>query len=55
MRKSITIDPIAKKRIPNNGEEDKYYVKNHHPAIISRETFEKAQKIRASRSKDYTK
>lgn len=22
MRKSITIDPIAKKRIPNNGEED---------------------------------
>lgn len=53
MHKSITIDPIAKKRIPNNGEEDKYYVKNHHPAIISEETFEKAQEVRKMRAKDY--
>lgn len=53
MHKSITIDPIAKRRIPNNGEEDKYYIKNHHPAIISQEVFDKAQEIRKSRSDDY--
>lgn len=55
MHKSITIDPIAKKRIPNNGEEDKYYVKNHHPAIISEEIYNKAQEVRKSRSRDFTK
>ena len=55
MGKSIIVDPIAKKRIRNDGQEDKYYVKDHHPAIISTETFEKAQQIRKSRSKDFMK
>lgn len=29
----------------NNGEQDQYYVENTHPAIISKEIFEKAQKL----------
>lgn len=53
MRKTITIDPIAKIRIPNNGEEDMYFIKNHHPAIISQEMFDKAQEIRKERAKNY--
>ncbi len=54
MRKSITIDPIAKKRITNNGEEDMYFVKNHHPAIVSQEVFDRAQEIRKTRSNNYS-
>ena len=39
-----------KKRIPNNGEHQKYIQENHHPAIISRETFRAVQEMRESRS-----
>ncbi|VDN49304.1 conserved protein of unknown function [Petrocella atlantisensis] len=48
--KSFTIDPIGKRRIANHGEEDQYYVKNHHEPIINRETFEKAQEFLNKRS-----
>ena len=33
------------------GEEDRFYIENHHEAIISKEIFEKAQEIRQRRSK----
>lgn len=36
--------PFEKKR--NQGECDKYYVENTHPAIISRDIFDKAQELR---------
>ncbi len=36
--------PYVKKL--NKGERDQYYVENTHPAIISREIFDKAQKLR---------
>ena len=36
MGKSYTVDPISKRRLANNGEEDKYYIKDHHEAIIDR-------------------
>lgn len=39
-----------KKRIPNNGEHQKYIQEDHHPAIISRETFREVQEMRESRS-----
>ena len=39
-----------KKRIPNNGEHQKYIQEDHHPAIISRETFRAVQEMRESRS-----
>lgn len=48
--KTFTLDPISKRRLNNNGEEDRYYIKDHHEAIISREVFEKAQEIRSRRN-----
>lgn len=43
--KTFTVDPISKRRLVNQGEEDQYYIEDHHEPIISREIFEKAQKI----------
>ena len=39
-----------KKRIPNNGEHQKYIQEDHHPSIISREMFRAVQEMRESRS-----
>ena len=44
--KTYTVDPISKRRLPNNGEEDKFYVEGHHEAIVSREVFEKSTGIK---------
>ncbi len=43
--KSITLDPISKRRVDNRGEEEMYYVRDHHEPIVSAEIFEKAQEI----------
>ena len=48
--KTFTVDPISKRRLSNIGEEDKFYIKDHHVPIISRDTFEKAQEIRNKRN-----
>lgn len=48
--KSFTVDPISKRRLENRGEEDRFYVRDHHIPIVSREIFEKAQEIRAKRN-----
>lgn len=48
--KTFTIDPISKRRLANYGEEDQFYLRNHHEPIISEEVFEKAQEIRMKRS-----
>ena len=48
--KTYTIDAITHKRVVNNGEEDKYYVKDHHEGIISKEDWQKAQDILKSRT-----
>ncbi len=53
--KTFTVDPITKRRLDNMGEEDMFYVKNHHEAIISHEIFEKAQAIRIKRNGGRTK
>ncbi len=47
--KSFTTDPISKRRLKNLGEVDKYYVENHHEAIISKEDFLQAQALLDSR------
>lgn len=39
MGKSYTVDPISHKRRINNGEEDKFYVKDHHEPLISKEDY----------------
>ncbi|MGN0707589.1 MAG: recombinase family protein [Faecalibacterium sp.] len=43
MGKTYAVDNLTHKRKRNNGEMDKAYIKNHHPPIISRELFERAQ------------
>lgn len=48
--KTFTLDPITHKRIVNRGEEDKYYIENHHEPIVPLEIYEKAQQILAKRS-----
>ena len=50
MGKSYTVDPISKRRLANNGEEDKYYIRDHHEPIIDRDTFDKAHKLLSKRS-----
>lgn len=48
--KTFTVDPISKRRLENLGEEDRFYIKNHHEAIVSAETFARAQEIRNRRN-----
>ncbi len=43
LQKTVTLDCIEKVRCKNTGEAPMYYVQNNHPAIVSRETFNKAQ------------
>ena len=47
--KTYTVDPISKRRLDNKGEEEKYYVPNHHEAIVSKEVWDRAQEICKSR------
>lgn len=42
-KKEYTPDYIDHRKIKNHGAEDKVYIKNHHDAIIDRDTWEKAQ------------
>jgi site-specific DNA recombinase len=49
MGKTYTVDPISKRRLDNRGESNKYYTRNHHEPIISKEIWNKAQEIRESR------
>jgi DNA invertase Pin-like site-specific DNA recombinase len=49
--KSFTVDPITHRRLKNFGEEDKYYMENHHEPIITKEVFEEAQRILTKRSR----
>lgn len=50
MGKTYTVDPISKRRLENFGEEDKFYIENHHEPIISPDIFDKAQEIRLRRN-----
>ena len=43
--KTYTTDPITHKRVINMGEENQYYIKEHHTAIIEPELFDKVQQI----------
>ena len=47
--KTFTVDPISKRRLENMGEEEQYYIEDHHEPIVSKEVWEKAQKIREAR------
>ncbi len=49
LQKTVTLDPILKKRKVNDGEAPMWYVEGSHPAIISRETFNRVQEEMARR------
>ena len=51
-QKSYVDNPLTHKHIKNFGEREKYYVKDHHKGIISRDTWNKAQEIYQKRSLD---
>ena len=40
---TFIVDPISKKQRVNKGEIGQYYIKNHHPAIIDEDTFDRVQ------------
>ena len=48
--KTFTTDPISKRRLANMGEENQYYLRDHHEPIVSREIWDKAEKMRMKRS-----
>ena len=48
--KTFTVDPISKRRLKNEGESDKFYISNHHKAIVTKEEWNTANKILKSRS-----
>ena len=48
--KTYTTDPITHKQVVNMGEENMYYIKEHHQAIIEPELFDKVQQILEKRA-----
>ncbi|WP_221772153.1 recombinase family protein [Listeria booriae] len=48
--KSFTTDPISGRRLINRGEQDQFYLRKNHVAIVSEETFEQAQEMLGKRS-----
>lgn len=50
--KTFTTDPISKRRLANFGEENQYYLRDHHEPIVSREVWDEAEQIRLKRAKN---
>ena len=50
LQKTITLDPISKKRKANEGEAPMWLVENSHPAIISRDVFNRVQEETSRRN-----
>ena len=50
--KTFTTDPISKRRLANMGEEEQYYIRDHHEAIVSTEVWDEAERIRLKRNKN---
>lgn len=50
IQKNFTPDYLSHEHQKNTGEVPQYFVRNHHPAIIDEELFEKAQEVRKANS-----
>ena len=50
LQKTYRENHLTKRQIINKGELDKYFIKDNHEAIISREIFEEAKAIRKQRA-----
>lgn len=55
LQKTFTEDFMTGKKRRNDGQRNKYYVKDSHPAIVSAEVFDKVQEEMAKRSRLLTK
>lgn len=53
LQKTYAPDFLSHRSRPNTGEVPQYWVRGHHPAIISREVFERAQAARQAVSDRY--
>lgn len=51
LQKTITTDFLTHKRVKNRGEVQQYFVEDSHPAIISKETFQKGSRGNKEKSK----
>lgn len=51
LQKTFTEDFMTGKKSRNDGQRNKYYVKDSHPAIVSTEVFDKVQEEMAKRSR----
>ncbi len=51
LQKTFTEDFMTGKKRKNDGQRNKYYVKDSHPAIVSAEVFDKVQEETAKRSR----
>jgi DNA invertase Pin-like site-specific DNA recombinase len=53
LQKWFTLDYISKKQLRNRGEKQRYFVEGSHPAIISKEIFVLANKIKNEKAEHY--
>lgn len=53
-QKSYATDTIPFRQVRNHGEKPQYFVENCHPAIVSREEFQRVQELMASRREQFT-
>jgi DNA invertase Pin-like site-specific DNA recombinase len=52
LQKTVTVDFLTHKRVPNNGQVQQYYVEGSHEPIIPKEIFEKVQSEKKRRSRE---
>ena len=45
LQKTFVKDLLSGKQVKNKGELERYIIQEHHPAIISRELFEKINEV----------
>lgn len=53
-QKSYATDTIPFRQVRNHGEKPQYFAENCHPAIVSREEFQRVQELMASRREQFT-
>jgi DNA invertase Pin-like site-specific DNA recombinase len=53
IQKTYTVDYLTHQVRKNNGEVEQYLVRDHHPAIVSRELYEEVQKVIALNAQCY--
>lgn len=49
-QKTCATGTLPHRQVRNRGQEDQYYAENTHPAIVSRQCFEKVQEMRKERT-----